>query len=78
MFDQCGIKETEVQAKCGAWDKCAGVVCKADYNEYCLARATIEQRVLNDMWGYRKVDDKGIVSPLLSYPIHKRSGEEIV
>ena len=54
-YGQCGILESEVAQKCGAWDKCDGVVCKAGYGGYCLARETISDHALSDMWGYKKV-----------------------
>jgi hypothetical protein len=52
---QCAMLETEAQAKCGAWAKCDGVVCRADYDGYCLARAEMTAAAIPGFWGYRKV-----------------------
>ena len=55
MFDgQCGMLETEAGAKCGAWDQCGGVVCRGDYDGYCLARARMSLKADPRMWGYSK------------------------
>jgi len=51
---QCGILESEVQTVCGNWDKCDGVVCRADYGGYCLARGKISDRVKTTMWAFKK------------------------
>ena len=51
---QCAIKEDKVDEKCGAWDECAGVVCKASYGGYCFAGAVVSTRADPTMWGYRK------------------------
>jgi hypothetical protein len=59
---QCGILEHEAEAKCGAWEQCAGVVCRADYGGYCLARAKMTAAASSNMWGY----DKGSPSPVPS------------
>eukprot|EP00931_Biecheleriopsis_adriatica_P017337 TRINITY_DN12473_c0_g1_i2.p1 TRINITY_DN12473_c0_g1~~TRINITY_DN12473_c0_g1_i2.p1 ORF type:complete len:269 (-),score=38.72 TRINITY_DN12473_c0_g1_i2:95-901(-) len=54
-YGQCGMKENEVAAKCGAWALCAGAICRSDYGGYCLARKQIDATVHPTMWGYKKV-----------------------
>ena len=54
MYSQCGMLESEAEAKCGAWDQCGGVVCKEDYGGYCLARARMTLKADPRMWGYSK------------------------
>ena len=51
---QCWMLETEAEAKCGAWDHCTGVVCRADYKGYCLARGKMTTAAAPNMWGYTK------------------------
>jgi len=56
-YSQCGIKESEVAEKCGKWAACGGVVCRADYGGYCLARRASEiakGTVHSTMWAYTK------------------------
>jgi len=53
-YGQCGILESQVEAICGAWNDCAGVVCKTGYGGYCLARRTMSQKSTHGMWGYTK------------------------
>ena len=33
---QCAIREIEVDAVCGAWDECAGVVCRPASRGFCF------------------------------------------
>ena len=56
-YGQCGILETEINDKCGNWDKCEGVVCNKNYNGYCLARGKIGKESNENMWGYKKNKD---------------------
>ena len=53
-YGQCAILEQEAEAKCGSWSECDGVICKADYGGYCLARARISSESSDEMWGYWK------------------------
>jgi len=53
-FGQCAMLETQAQAHCGAWGLSDGVVCKAAYGGYCLARAKIDAEANVEMWGLRK------------------------
>jgi hypothetical protein len=54
QYGQCAIREAEAEMKCGVWEECDGVVCKSDYNGYCLARGVISTATDPDMWGYQK------------------------
>ena len=55
-FDQCGILESEVEAKCGEWTECGAVVCRADYGGYCLARRAFDGTAVSTaMWGYKRI-----------------------
>ena len=47
--------EVEVETKCGSWTKYDGVVCKASYGGYCLARGMLSTDENPDTWGHRKV-----------------------
>ena len=52
---QCGILETNAEAVCLAWPECGGVVCRADYGGYCLARRTMDASLTTTtMWAYTK------------------------
>ena len=66
---QCGILETEAEAVCLAWDACGGVVCKADYGGYCLARRSIDQSTKSGMWAYRKESKWSTMIPLPPTPV---------
>ena len=53
--NQCAIREEDVEAKCGAWDECGGVVCSPQYKGVCLARRTIDMHAFKpSMWVYAK------------------------
>ena len=52
-FGQCAMLEDEAEAKCGSWAECDGVICKATYGGYRVARGKIDFANEN-MWGYRK------------------------
>merc|ERR1712195_151657 len=65
---QCGILETEAEAVCLAWDACGGVVCKADYGGYCLARRSIDRSTKSGMWAYRKESKWSTMIPLPPTP----------
>ena len=54
-YGQCGILEKEVEQKCGDWQLCKGVVCRDDYNGYCLARGEMGTKASPTMWGYKKI-----------------------
>ena len=54
LAGQCAILETEAEEKCGSWAECDGVVCRAGYKGYCLARFKMSSDANSDMWGYRK------------------------
>ena len=54
-YGQCGIRENQVAAKCGAWALCGGAACRSDYGGYCLARKQITATVHSTMWSYKKV-----------------------
>ena len=64
--DQCGILESEVDAKCGAWDLCAGVICHANLKiggaPACLARQKITHRTHDEYHSYVKTDVKGLLA----------------
>merc|ERR1712195_469629 len=66
---QCGILETEAEAVCLAWDACGGVVCKADYGGYCLARRSIDRSTKSGMWAYRKESKWSTMIPLPPTPV---------
>ena len=51
---ECAIKEEEVEAKCGAWDECAGVVCRSNSSGYCFARGAISNTVDSAAWVHKK------------------------
>ena len=55
-LNQCAIPEDQITEKCGAWEDCAGVVCKAVYNGYCLARKVWDdtRKAAADMYAYKK------------------------
>ena len=54
-YGQCGILETNAEAVCLAWPECGGVVCRADYGGYCLARRTMDASLTTTtMWAYTK------------------------
>jgi hypothetical protein len=55
-FGQCGMHKNEIEAKCGAWELCGGVVCTKDYGDFCLARKFMDSLVdlKTDSWGWRK------------------------
>jgi len=56
-YNQCGIKESDAAAVCGAWDECAGVICKKAYGGYCLARNKMDpSATTSGMWAYTKMD----------------------
>lgn len=72
-YGQCAIRENEVLNKCGNWDKCKGVVCKKDYNGWCLARGQWNEdpnQTKPNMWGYKKV------KKCIAKACDKRSKEE--
>ena len=62
-INQCAILEAELDAKCGAWDECAGAVCRPIYlhngEQYCLARKVWDDTRVSTMsseqWSYKKI-----------------------
>jgi hypothetical protein len=66
LSGQCSIKEDEVEAKCGVWDACDGVVCDKSYTDahgvlYCLARRTMSSDTDTTHWGYTKSSPGALV-----------------
>ena len=60
----------QVAQKCGAMAECEGVVCRADFGGYCLARHKATGASAGDRWGYVKV--RGL--PSLYPPAHRENG----
>jgi len=54
LSGQCGILEVEVPEKCGQWELCAGVICSASLNGYCVARHAMIRGANSDWYSYQK------------------------
>jgi hypothetical protein len=59
MYGQCAMYEDEVEEKCGGWNKCQAVVCRADYQkngkQVCLARDIfVAGAKMATMWAWHK------------------------
>ena len=63
-YDQCGILESEVEDKCGAWAECGGVVCHEEYGGYCLVRRRMSNDAYADVWGFSKTERANRLLPM--------------
>ena len=66
-YDQCGILESEVEDKCGAWAECGGVVCREEYGGYCLVRRRMSNDAYADVWGFSKTESANRLFPMHWY-----------
>merc|ERR1719424_1036283 len=57
-FKQCAIWADEIEEKCGKWERCSLVICRADYKvgsrEFCIAREFVGVGTASSMWSWKK------------------------